>query len=170
MDGARLLQIRVTPRTILKFRRLGKKTSGSLGGPADQGSRGRAASADHVPRRGSFRADGTDSTLLVAGAVASDGGQRLRTAVYLCLRRGQPDRGRTGLEDKPPNEHRANEPISGSNQSGASRGIHRYGCGRSQFPPIPGTRDSGKHPPAYARQRRIDVDSDLTDRTGSHEL
>src|ERR1017187_6483681 len=120
MGGARWRRTRVIPRAIRKFKRPGKKTPARLGGPADTGSRGNREGRDHVSRRGSLRTDGTDSTVLVTGAVASEGRQRLRTAVYLCLWSGQPGAGGTGLEDQPEDEHGANEPIPCTSQPGTS--------------------------------------------------
>ena len=130
MAGERWRRIRVIPTAIRKFKKLGEKTPGRLGGPVDSGRRRDAQGTDHVSRRGSLRTNGTDSTLLVTGAVSSDGRQRLRTAVHVCLWSGQSNAGRIGLDDQPEDEHRTNEPIPPTSESGPSGGIHRHdGCG-----------------------------------------
>src|ERR1035441_6908238 len=120
MGGARWHLTRVIPRAIHKYKRRGKKTPARLGDLIDTGRRRNADDTDHVPRRGSLWTDGTDSTLLVSGAVASEGRQRLRTEVHLCLWSGQSHARGTGLEDQPEDEHRANERVSSTSQPGTS--------------------------------------------------
>src|SRR6266542_6016159 len=109
MAGAKWHRIPAIPRAIPKSKRTGKKTSGRSGDRAEiRGSAG-TTSADHVPRRGALRPDGSDSALLGTRTIASQSRKRLRTTICLRLRCGQSSAGRIGLEDLLKDEHRRDE-------------------------------------------------------------
>ena len=148
MAGERWLRTRAIPRATLRCRRSGKKTPRSAGNPADTG-RGQGASCSvDVSRRGPLWTDGADSALLGSRAAASGGGQWLRTGVSVCLWSGQPAGRRTGLDDLPGHEHRANGNLPGSSQRRSPRRLHRHGRGWSQFARRQGAGGAREHPPA----------------------
>ena len=82
-----------------------------------------------------------------AQETAATGGQRLRTRIHLCLRRGQPVGRRVGLNDRSENEHRTDGPFSGAGERRSPPRLHRHDRRGSQFPRGQGPAGPRKHPP-----------------------
>ena len=83
-----------------------------------------------------------------ARPAASRGGQRLRTGISICLRRGQPAGRGTGLADRPGHECRGDGSFPGAGQCRPPGRLHRHGGGRGQLACRQGAGGAGEHSPA----------------------